>query len=218
MANVRSDRAVKVDRIQTFDRIVSNNPFATPIEGKGGKLIVVYITLKNTGNESGNMAWSQFKLSSEDRDIQTQSDVGEGKYDSQPKVEANHSSTNNPQSRPVASPNSDKLTPDAAIVRHYRSIDNREIDKSWNDLSPSFKGSNLGKGFNEYMEWWNSVDKVYIGDVRVIKSSKISSVVKANLSYKLRSGRIMNDKKKYIYLVWTDGQWLIDGKSETYND
>lgn len=125
---------------------------------------------------------------------------------------------NNPQPSSIASSSGEKLSPDTAIVNHYRSIDNRELDKSWNDLSPSFKGSNLGKGFNEYMEWWNSVEKVYIGDVRVIKSSKISSVVKANLSYKLRSGRIMNDKKKYIYLVWTDGQWLIDGKSETYND
>jgi ARC6-like, IMS domain/Domain of unknown function (DUF4352) len=62
MANVRSDRAVKVDGIKTFDRIVASNPFATAIEGKGGKLIVVYITLKNTGNESGNMAWSRFRL------------------------------------------------------------------------------------------------------------------------------------------------------------
>jgi ARC6-like, IMS domain/Domain of unknown function (DUF4352) len=62
MANVRSDRAVKVDRIQTFDRIVADNTFASPIEGKGGKLIVVYLTLKNTGNESGNMVWSVFQL------------------------------------------------------------------------------------------------------------------------------------------------------------
>ncbi len=62
MANVRSDRAVKVDRIQTFDRIVADNTFASLIEGKGGKLIVVYLTLKNTGDESGNMAWSVFQL------------------------------------------------------------------------------------------------------------------------------------------------------------
>ena len=62
MANVRSDRAVKVDRIQTFDRIVADNTFASPIERKGGKLIVVYLTLKNTGDESGNMAWSVFQL------------------------------------------------------------------------------------------------------------------------------------------------------------
>lgn len=137
---------------------------------------------------------------------------------SQSTVEADRSSTTNSQSSPVASPSNEKLTSDTALVNHYKSINNRELDKSWNDLSPSFKGSNLTKGFQEYIEWWNSVEKVYIGDVRVMKSSDTSSVVKADLSYKLRSGRIMDDKKKYIYLVWTDGKWLIDGKSETYNN
>lgn len=93
----------------------------------------------------------------------------------------------------------------------------KELEKSWSDLSPSFKGSNLTKGFKEYTEWWNSVDKVYIGNVEVVKVSDTNSVVKADLSYKLRGGRIMNDKKKYISLVWTDGKWLIDGKSEVNN-
>jgi hypothetical protein len=112
---------------------------------------------------------------------------------------------------------SNKPTPDTAIISHYRSIDNKELEKSWSNLSPSFKGSNLTKGFNEYTEWWNSVDKVYIGNVEVVKVSDTSSVVKADLSYKLRGGRIMNDKKKYLSLVWTDGKWLIDGKSEVNN-
>jgi hypothetical protein len=137
---------------------------------------------------------------------------------SQQTVAANTPSTTNPQFSPILSPSSERLTPDAAIVSHYRSIDNKELEQSWNNLSPSFKGSNLTKGFKEYIEWWNSVEKVYIGDVRVMKSSDTSSVVKADLSYKLRSGRIMDDKKKYIYLVWTDGKWLIDRKSETYNN
>jgi cytoskeletal protein RodZ len=137
---------------------------------------------------------------------------------SQPTIEANQPSTTNPQSSPVASPSSNKPTPDTAIVSHYKSIDNRELDKSWNDLSPSFKGSNLTQGFKEYIEWWNSVEKVYVGDIQTLKISDTNSVVKAELSYRLRSGRVMSDKKKYIYLVWIDGKWLIDGKSETYNN
>ncbi len=285
MANVRTDRAVKVNKVKTFDRIVTNNQFVTPIEGKGGKLIVVYITLKNTGNESGNMAWSGFrledregrkydeidnsmtkllwieeqgldpaseqifpggtaqtakifrvandasnlklavnstifKLSSENSDINPRSNEGQGKSDSSRSNEGSNESNDGEltSNNSSVSPSSAESTPDTAVVNHYRSIDNRELDKSWNDLSPSFKGSNLAKGFNEYIEWWNSVEKVYIGDTRVIKSSETSSVVKANLRYKLRSGRIMDDKKKYIYLVWIDGKWLIDGKSETYNN
>ncbi len=285
MANVRSDRAVKVDRIQTFDRIVADNTFASPIEGKGGKLIVVYLTLKNTGDESGNMAWSRFqlkdregrkydeidnfmtkgvwlkeqgldrdneqifpggtaqtakifrvandasklklavnlttfKLPSEDRNIQTQSNEGESKSDSSRSNEGSNESNDGElaNNSSLVSSSSEKPTPDKAVINHYRSINSRELDRSWNDLSPSFKGSNSEQGFNEYIEWWNSVEKVYIDDTRVIKSSETSSVVKANLRYKLRSGRIMGDKKKYISLVWIDGKWLIDGKSETYNN
>lgn len=137
---------------------------------------------------------------------------------SQPTVEANQSSGSNPQTTPSNLPVNPRLAPDIAIVNHYKFINSRELDRSWNDLSQSFKGSNLTKGFKEYIEWWNSVDKVYIGDVKILKSSDTSSVVKADLSYKLRSGRIMEDKKKYIYLIWTDGKWLIDEKSDTYNN
>lgn len=133
-------------------------------------------------------------------------------------VVANPSSTTNSESIPAASASSERMTPDVAIVNHYKAIDNKDLENSWSNLSPSFKGSNLTKGFNAYIAWWNSVDKVYIGDVKVMRSSDTSSVVKADLSYKLRSGRIMDDKKKYIYLVWADGKWLIDAKSETYNN
>lgn len=285
MAKVRTDRSVKVDGIKTFDQIVINNTFATPITGKGGKLIVVYLTLKNTGNESGNMAWSEFrlednegrkydeidnsmtkiawleeqgldrdneqifpggtakiakifrvandasklklavnlttfKLPSEDRNIQTQSDEGEGKSDSSRSNEGSNQSNDGElaSNNSSVSPSSEKSTPDTAVINHYKSIDNKELDASWNDLSSSFKGSNSDKGFTEYIEWWNSVEKVYIDDTRVVKSSETISVVKANLRYKLRSGRIMSDKKKYISLVWIDGKWLIDGKSETHTN
>jgi hypothetical protein len=62
MANVRADRAVKVESVKILDRIVVANQFFKPIEGKGGKLIAVYLTLKNTGKESGDMAFSRFRL------------------------------------------------------------------------------------------------------------------------------------------------------------
>jgi hypothetical protein len=42
------------------------------------------------------------------------------------------------------------------------------------------------------------------------------AVVKADLSYKLVGGRILPDTKKYIYLIWDNNKWLINGKSATY--
>jgi hypothetical protein len=58
--NVRPDRAITVNSSNVVDVIAPE--FLTPVEGKGGQLIAVYVTVKNTGSESGNMAFSTFKL------------------------------------------------------------------------------------------------------------------------------------------------------------
>jgi hypothetical protein len=59
---VKGDRAMKVTGSEVVSSLSTGNPFAEPLEAKGGKLVVVYVTTKNTGNESGNMFWSQFQL------------------------------------------------------------------------------------------------------------------------------------------------------------
>lgn len=61
-ANVADDRSIKVDRSDVLESLIPANQFATPVDTKGGKLIVVYLSLKNTGQESGNMFWSTFQL------------------------------------------------------------------------------------------------------------------------------------------------------------
>ncbi|NJN61445.1 MAG: DUF4352 domain-containing protein [Coleofasciculaceae cyanobacterium RL_1_1] len=58
--SVRPDRSIYVDSSSALDVIAPE--FLTPVEGKGGQLIAVYLTIKNTGSESGNMAFSTFKL------------------------------------------------------------------------------------------------------------------------------------------------------------
>lgn len=60
--NVRADRAVQVVEIETVDRIAPDNEFADPVDGKGGQLVVINMKLKNTGQESGDMMWTDFKL------------------------------------------------------------------------------------------------------------------------------------------------------------
>jgi serine/threonine protein kinase, bacterial len=115
-----------------------------------------------------------------------------------------------PSSEPV------RISPDTAILKHYQLIQNNQLDQSWTDLSTSFQGSNLAQGFQEYKKWWNSVNRIDIGRVETVDNSVSSAVVKADLSYTLKSGRVMSDQKKYIYLVWDNDKWLINGKSETF--
>jgi serine/threonine protein kinase len=119
---------------------------------------------------------------------------------------------------PSPSSNSDpnQISPDISLINHYKLIQNKQLDESWNDLSPSFQGNDLAKGLKEYKEWWNSVDRVDIGAMEILEKSPNRAVVKANLSYQLRGGRTLADKKKYLYLIWENGKWMIDKKSEIY--
>ena len=61
-AAVRDDRALRVHKSEIVESIKPNNPFADSVESKGGKLAVVYMTIENTGNESGDMFWTDFEL------------------------------------------------------------------------------------------------------------------------------------------------------------
>jgi hypothetical protein len=61
-ADVTNDRALKVNKSEVANSIQANNQFISPIEGKGGQLVIVYMTILNTGNESGNIFWSEFQL------------------------------------------------------------------------------------------------------------------------------------------------------------
>jgi serine/threonine protein kinase, bacterial len=111
-----------------------------------------------------------------------------------------------------------RVSPDVAVIKHYQLIQNQQLDQSWTDLSTSFQGSNLTQGFQEYRTWWNSVDRIDIGKVETVDQSTDSAIVQADLSYRLKSGRVMSDQKKYIYLVWDNDKWLINGKSETFKN
>lgn len=59
--SVAGDRSITVSNSEQVPSI-SANEYLPPLEEKGGKLIVVYVTLKNTGEESGNMAFTTFEL------------------------------------------------------------------------------------------------------------------------------------------------------------
>jgi Domain of unknown function (DUF4352) len=68
LEQVKDDRALQVDSSETLETIAANNEFMEPVQSKGGKLVGVFLTIKNTGKESGNMFWTTFQLrDSQDR-------------------------------------------------------------------------------------------------------------------------------------------------------
>jgi hypothetical protein len=114
----------------------------------------------------------------------------------------------------ASSTNSDRISPDRAMAIHYQAINNGNLDEAWSDLSTQFKGSNLVQGKREFDAWWNIVRSINIGSITVVSNSGDRAVVKANLVYTLKQGRVFRDPKDKLKLVWDESskKWLIDGK------
>ncbi len=62
LTDIRNDRAIQIESSEIVDSIATGNEFIPPVEAKGGKLVIVYMTLQNTGQESGNIFWTTFQL------------------------------------------------------------------------------------------------------------------------------------------------------------
>jgi hypothetical protein len=108
----------------------------------------------------------------------------------------------------------DRPSPEEAIKNHYQLINDKNIDDSWKDLSDSFKGSNLTKGEKEYKEWWNQVKTINVNSITQIRQDRDRAIVKVRLTYTLNTGRVVDDTRDKIYLIWDDSKqkWLINDK------
>ena len=127
--------------------------------------------------------------------------------------DAKASPGNNPSSV-ASSTNSDRIAPDRAMAIHYQAINNGNLDEAWSDLTTQFKGSNLVQGKREFDAWWNIVRSINIGSITVVSNSGDRAVVKVNLVYTLKQGRVFRDSKDKLKLVWDESskKWSIDGK------
>jgi hypothetical protein len=111
-------------------------------------------------------------------------------------------------------PTVDRPSAVEAVKNHYQLINDNNIDDSWKDLSDSFKGSNLTKGEEEYKKWWNQVKTINVNSITPIRQDRDRAIVKVGLTYTLDTGRVVDDTRNKIYLIWDDSnqKWLINDK------
>ncbi|WP_017296296.1 serine/threonine-protein kinase [Geminocystis herdmanii] len=98
------------------------------------------------------------------------------------------------------------------IVTHYQSLNNRQYQKTWNNLTDNFVNS---FSYQDYQNWWDSVSEIMLDNVDIISQNKDDARVKVDLKYRMKNGKIVKDNKPYIDLIWSDedSQWFIDRKS-----
>jgi hypothetical protein len=110
--------------------------------------------------------------------------------------------------------NSPRKDPADFIRNHYLSLNNREYSQTRNQLSNRFKNKYSGT-YAEYQQWWDSVKKIRIGDVKTVNDNGNNVTLDVELWYYMNTGRIVQDSRNRIYLIWNknDNRWLINDKS-----
>lgn len=108
------------------------------------------------------------------------------------------------------------VTPDNFIRNYYNAINQRRYQLTFSLLSTSFKDNyhccekNGSYKYDEYVIWWNSVDKVEIQKVKVQELNSNSATVDAILRFHYKDSRIVDDQ--HLFQLVSDGNagWLIN--------
>lgn len=128
--------------------------------------------------------------------------------------------TDTPTITSVPTDTSTGAAADQAVSDYYSAINERQYNVTWSRLSPHFKSifncctQDGAYDFDAYVEFWDSVERVDVGDVRVLEQSDSTATVYAQLSYLYKRGNRVNDPRPYIQLVFdaATGTWLFDNK------
>jgi len=110
--------------------------------------------------------------------------------------------------------------PAQAVIDYYSAINSRRYETTWALLSNHFKDIfnccriDGSYDFDGYVQWWDSVAQVYVGQVRIVEQTGSTAVVIADLRYYLKDGRLISDTKPRIELIWDDARrtWLFYDK------
>ncbi len=102
---------------------------------------------------------------------------------------------------------------DEFVKNYYLSLKNHNYSDTWSKLSPKFQSLSTG-GYSDYLQWWNSVSDIRIGNIHLVNQSSDAALVDAELYYIMNSGSNFKDSYKRIYLVWSDekNSWLFERK------
>ncbi len=126
---------------------------------------------------------------------------------------------NEPTPRPISisepKPPTPKTTPDKAVREYYELINQRQYEKAWNILTPTFQRIKPDNNYTNYIKWWNSVDSVAITSIRIIEQTENKAIVDANIIYTMKNGRIWTDTSGVFTLILdANGKWLINDKTK----
>jgi len=103
----------------------------------------------------------------------------------------------------------------AEFARWYftRVWNERDYQNLWeNSLTTSFK-ANVGSGlFEDYVGWWESVERVDINAVDVLANNGTDAWVRVDLTFRMKDGRVVQNQIYEYDLLFDPGRgtWMFD--------
>lgn len=104
-------------------------------------------------------------------------------------------------------------SPEQAVIDYYGTINQQNYQKGWELLTPELRNNSNShpEGFNSYLDWWTQVNYVDVLNTNLVDQTPNNSAVLTNLTYRLKSGRIVNQTLKFNFIWEPDRkQWLVN--------
>ena len=124
-----------------------------------------------------------------------------------------------PTSPPLLVPtNTIVLTPSNSVEQfirtYFQEINSRNYENTWSLLSDAFKASRNSPqngGYQGYVDFWNTMDRVEILEVNMLEQSSQSAEVFVVANYHYRNG-VATTGEQNFYLIYdfTRNTWLFD--------
>jgi hypothetical protein len=89
----------------------------------------------------------------------------------------------------------------------------RNYEDLWNNyLTPSFKSRISSGGYDEYVQWWSSVDRVDVISVQVLENDGAHAWVHVNVTFIMKDGRVISNQEYDYDLLFDPARqtWMFD--------
>ena len=100
------------------------------------------------------------------------------------------------------------------IRTYFQEINSRNYEYAWSLLSDAFKASRNSPqngGYQGYVDFWNTVDRVEIVEVRILEQSSQSAEVFVVANYHYGNGVTTTGEQTFYFIYdFTRNTWLFD--------
>ncbi|MEH2284638.1 MAG: protein kinase [Nostoc sp.] len=110
-------------------------------------------------------------------------------------------------------PQIDRSTPEQAVQNYFETINKREFQAGWNQLSPSYQNNKTlhPDGYLSYIDWWGGkVKSVDIEQVSLVEATAQTATVNANIRYLMNTGKVVPASVRF-FLLWDaqNSRWIV---------